>query len=506
MKNIITLFVILFIHFHSFSQVNLNQGLVMYLPFNGNTNDASGNGNNAINNGATLTADKWGNPNGAYYFDGSDFMTVLDDATLNPQSLTLYALVQPQGFYNGSCYVSCIYDKANADYVVGNYGLRTVLTMVPYNCLMPDTNNSNYRIDIATLVNANNNPALYNLPRVQKNQWDCVIGTYDNGVANLYVNGVLRATYNEPTIGNNGLDLFIGRKNNASYPYWFKGIMDEMRIYNRALNLQEIDSLCNFNPNAPVVTDDITANFSLAYPVNCEPKTVQFTDLSLANNSTVVGWQWNFGDGGTSNLQNPLHIYLVNGLYNVSLIATSSTNKKDTFLLALNVGASPEFATTYGDTISCGQTDVHLKCIGGVSYSWTPCTGNCNSSDYFTSINSTTQFIVEATDANGCKDIDTVYAYLTSNDESVIVPNAFSPNGDNVNDCVKVMHTVKFTDFYFAIYNRWGELVFETDNPSDCWNGQHKNKDADVGTYGYFVKASSSCGKIFKKGDITLVR
>ena len=491
----------------TFAQINLSQGLVSYLPFNGNTNDVSGNNNHAINNGAILTADKWGNANSAYYFDGGDWMSIQDNATLNPQSLTLYALVKPQAYYNGNCYVNCIIDKANSDYVMGNYGLRYVMTMVPYDCLLPDTNNLNYRIDISTLSNAINNPSLYNLPRIQKNQWDCVIGTFTNGVANLYVNGILRATYTEPQMGANGLDIFIGRKNNAQYPYWFTGVMDELRIYDRALNTQEIDSLCNYNPNAPVPTDDIVASFSLSYPANCDPKTVQFTDLSTATNATVIAWQWYFGDGGSSNVQNPLHSYALSGNYSIRLIATSSSNKKDTFDFPLVVGASPEFATTIGDTISCGEANVHLKCTGGVSYAWTPCIGaNCNNSDYFTTIHATTQFIVQATDANGCIDIDTVFAFLTSNEEGVIVPNAFSPNGDGINDCIKVIHTTKFTDFYFTVYNRWGEKVFETDNPEECWNGEHKSKDAEMGAYAYFLKAETSCGKIFKKGDITLIR
>ncbi|MCC7030850.1 MAG: hypothetical protein IT257_11135, partial [Chitinophagaceae bacterium] len=204
-------FVVLLISYQSSAQVNLSQGLVAYYPFNGNTNDASGNGNNAVNNGAALTADNWGNANGAYYFDGNDWMTIADNPLLNPQSITIYALVKPQDFYNGNCFVNCIVDKANADYVLGNYGLRFVMTMVPYNCLLPDTNNLNYRIDIATLTNAANNAGLYNLPRVQKNQWDCVIGTFENGVAKLFVNGVLRASYNEPQIGSNGLDIYIGK-------------------------------------------------------------------------------------------------------------------------------------------------------------------------------------------------------------------------------------------------------------------------------------------------------
>ena len=68
------LYVILFLLFSNtcLSQINLNQGLVAYYPFNGNANDASGNGNNAIFNNATLAADRLGNANSAYSFNGID--------------------------------------------------------------------------------------------------------------------------------------------------------------------------------------------------------------------------------------------------------------------------------------------------------------------------------------------------------------------------------------------------------------------------------------------------
>jgi hypothetical protein len=67
-------------------------GLVMYLPFNGNANDASGNGNNGIVNGCTLTAGQSNIPNTAYYFNGSsDFIRVPNSASLNPQQITLSA-------------------------------------------------------------------------------------------------------------------------------------------------------------------------------------------------------------------------------------------------------------------------------------------------------------------------------------------------------------------------------------------------------------------------------
>src|SRR6185436_8408174 len=89
MKKILVVF--LFFFKSSIGQVDLNRGLIAYYPFNGNSNDATGNGHNGTPlNGVQLTTDRFGNSNNAYYFDGvDDRITVPDDGTLSPQKLTL---------------------------------------------------------------------------------------------------------------------------------------------------------------------------------------------------------------------------------------------------------------------------------------------------------------------------------------------------------------------------------------------------------------------------------
>src|SRR6187397_3320545 len=81
------------------AQVDLSKGLMAYYPFNGNANDASGNGNNPIFNNATLTADYYGNTNSAYYFNGvNNYIEIPNSPSLNPAEFTLCAMVNVQGF------------------------------------------------------------------------------------------------------------------------------------------------------------------------------------------------------------------------------------------------------------------------------------------------------------------------------------------------------------------------------------------------------------------------
>ncbi|KAM3091643.1 gliding motility-associated C-terminal domain-containing protein [Phormidesmis sp. 146-12] len=87
------------------------------------------------------------------------------------------------------------------------------------------------------------------------------------------------------------------------------------------------------------------------------------------------------------------------------------------------------------------------------------------------------------------------------------IPNAFTPNKDNLNDAFGVKNWPAATFFELCVYNRWGELVFKTTSLSDTWNGEYKGKPQPVGTYVYTVKASTAaCGFIVNNGTITLIR
>src|SRR5579885_2166404 len=79
----------------SYSQINLTQGLVAYYPFNGNAKDASGNGHDGIlHNGPTLTTDRFGNQQSAYYFDGvDDYISVADDGKFSNSQISFVAWI-----------------------------------------------------------------------------------------------------------------------------------------------------------------------------------------------------------------------------------------------------------------------------------------------------------------------------------------------------------------------------------------------------------------------------
>ncbi|KXK42861.1 MAG: fibronectin type III domain-containing protein [Bacteroidetes bacterium OLB11] len=117
-------------------------------------------------------------------------------------------------------------------------------------------------------------------------------------------------------------------------------------------------------------------------------------------------------------------------------------------------------------------------------------------------------YSVQVTDANGCEKMDTVYISEGSCCEIAFVPNAFSPNGDQVNDEFRVLTTSGIELIQLEIYDRWGQKVWTTSEWKRGWDGRIDGADAAVGTY-YFVlnyRCTLDNKTYLKKGDVTLVR
>jgi|694.fasta_scaffold03798_20 hypothetical protein len=233
----ITLGICIFLSLNSFAQ-DLTLGLRAYYPFDGNALDASGNNNNPIINTATLTSDQFGTPNSAYAFNGiNTYMQVLNSPSLNMGNTMSIALkVYPTGFYTGSCYNNMLIIKANADFVAGYYFLR--FSDIINGCT-PNASTTGQQFYGFSAVSPN--------PIVNLNNWYNVVWTADGTNYKIYVNCVLQATYpqNASTNFTNFFDLYIGKLNNTQYPYWFNGVLDEIRIYDRALTADEVNIYSN---------------------------------------------------------------------------------------------------------------------------------------------------------------------------------------------------------------------------------------------------------------------
>lgn len=165
------------------------------------------------------------------------------------------------------------------------------------------------------------------------------------------------------------------------------------------------------------------------------------------------------------------------------------------------------------DTLYSGEgTYIHVTPNSGFSYLWNPpfFLNNPTISDPFSTPNSTITYSVYLTElSSGCSyPISyTLYAFeVNCGEPDVFIPNAFTPNQDNENDILFVRgKNVK--EIVLKIYDRWGELVFETDKQSTGWDGTYKGKLVDPGVFVYYLTVICvDEQEYFKKGNVTVIR
>lgn len=226
------------------AHADLTSGLVAHYPFNGNANDVSGNGNNGIVYGATLTADRFGNANSAYNFDGiSNYISVPSSTSLNPvNQLTMSFWIKVLGITNswspilhkGGVYTS---DFANREYTVW-------LNEAPYFHQTSAGNGAGQ--------------SYFNSSNITISSWIHYVGVIDrvNHAVHIYLDGqkVAEQSDSYSSFNNNQNALRIGwtEESDSSYSP-LKGILDDIRIYNRALSPSEITELYTLkNPNTPL--------------------------------------------------------------------------------------------------------------------------------------------------------------------------------------------------------------------------------------------------------------
>ena len=261
------------------------------------------------------------------------------------------------------------------------------------------------------------------------------------------------------------------------------------------------------------VSDSVMVSF-LAVPQFNAPKD-QFTCKGVAvvlngNNSPKDIYDWSPATAlDNPQSPNPIATPDQNTVYHLIIKDPVCVLYDSSFDLTVTVNDLPTVVAQKSNDIDCSNLSAQLSARGASTYSWLPGENlsDPNASSPIAKINTTTQFIVQGTGANGCKAYDSITVVVTKTGQNAFsVPNAFTPNNDGINDCFGIRNWGQVNLQEFAIYNRWGQMVFETKNPSDCWDGTFKGAPQDAGGFVYVIKASSFCGDIFRKGTLLLIR
>ncbi|MEZ7886517.1 MAG: PKD domain-containing protein [Flavobacteriales bacterium] len=265
--------------------------------------------------------------------------------------------------------------------------------------------------------------------------------------------------------------------------------------------------------NISIVANPIP-DFFLFGDEGCPPLTVNFFNAS--ESEVPLMYTWDFGDGQSSEEVNPTHQYSAPGVYDVSLVVTSSTGCSDEVNVSyqdiINVYPTPT-AGFESDLYTVSYLEPTVN-ITNTSTGETSCFYDFGDGAFTTDCNPTHDFedvgfleVVQTVTNNfGCFDIATVM--ITVEGHLFYAPNTFTPNNDGLNEIFKPL-AVGVSKYEFRIFNRWGEVIFETEDHNEGWNGSvnRGSSYAPNGTYTYQVIVNDFTGYPHEyNGHVTLTR
>ncbi|MEZ4888692.1 MAG: gliding motility-associated C-terminal domain-containing protein [Chitinophagales bacterium] len=288
-----------------------------------------------------------------------------------------------------------------------------------------------------------------------------------------------------------------------------------------AVAVNESDTTCISSPTAFNLSLQVPAesSFTATASDGCVGDAIEFSLASgIAEN---IAYIWTFIDTESGDTiaehigAEPFTMtFDSTGMYEVQLLAVStdpsvcdgSTNLEVT-ISDMAVETIEDVLITLGEILEI-PVDISATIGENLQFNWSASTGElpCEDCEFLTvSPLQNTRYTIVVTDEYGCAATADVTVRVESN-EMALVPNAFSPNGDGVNDRFYVLgRNIETIDL--QIYNRFGERIFQTSTVGDGWDGTYKNQDLDIGSYAYFVVVTYRSGdRELLKGNVTLIR
>jgi gliding motility-associated-like protein len=244
---------------------------------------------------------------------------------------------------------------------------------------------------------------------------------------------------------------------------------------------------------------------------SCAGLVSTFSNNSIIAQSLPVTCRWTFGDGDSSVAFSPTHVYGATGSYLVRLTLTPTQCPQlvRSIQKSINIQSAPPGIRYQPQNAVTGK-DLLLQAreFSGARYRWLPATG-LNSDTLVRPVFNHTdsvRFLISIQTDAGCPVTDTLQVHLFA-EKKIYVPDFFTPNNDGKNDRAYpfLVGVTKLTRF--RIWNRWGQLVFQTQKPGDGWDGFYQGVRQPMETYLWMAEGLDIDGKIiYANGSIVLVR
>ncbi|MBT3301148.1 MAG: gliding motility-associated C-terminal domain-containing protein [Bacteroidetes bacterium] len=251
--------------------------------------------------------------------------------------------------------------------------------------------------------------------------------------------------------------------------------------------LQVSKNACSNSDSIRIIDFNIPQQFLGRDTIICEGDQLQ---LDLSNLGANYLWQ----DGSTTTN----YTISKQGFYWLTIV-----NECGVYTDSIYVKVFPLSKVNLGnDTILCFDDTLLLNVYNANStYLWQD-----NSTESSFSISEKGLYWVKLTNSCGQAG-DTLRVEMNYCDCIYFIANAFSPNKDSINDYFSPMIQCEINDYVLKIFNRWGEMIFETNNAYEAWHGTFNNQPAPLGTYYYVMKIKSWKGKVYEKyGSVQLIR
>lgn len=233
--------------------------------------------------------------------------------------------------------------------------------------------------------------------------------------------------------------------------------------------------------------------------------------LDVYGGVTPYFFDW-YESPSAGSFQNRNATDLCKGKYMLKLTDSLGCQKKYEFDVLEGTYLPPLEIDADSFKIYRGQSITLQATTGYKTYEWHPTIGlnNANSYQVVASPVQTTTYRVNIEDVNGCKNQQQILLDVLDvvcDEPYIFVPNAFTPKNNEFGTNILFVRSQMITDFQFAIFNRWGEKVFETNDLAKGWDGTFKGKPAQSAVYMYYLRATCHNGEVYqKKGNITLLR
>ncbi len=267
-----------------------------------------------------------------------------------------------------------------------------------------------------------------------------------------------------------------------------------------------IDSLTKpINTIYPQPHADFTINPNTAEV--CIGATFNFSDASTSSNGSINSWQWSFGDGGQSTIKNPSHIYTNANTFSVKLFAFDAKGcVSDTMIKPVTVHSYPVVDAGPDLFVLQDGTGILKATATGnnLQYAWLPTlyldSPNVLRPTIIYPQNDIT-YTLTVTALGGCSKSDNVFIKVL---KTPIIPNAFSPNGDGINDKWNIKYLESYPEATVEVFNRYGQKVFSSKGYTTPWDGSFKGSPLPVATYYYIVNPGN--GRKQLSGSITILK